>query len=277
LIQALNERGQPLPNANISFAMKKSGFPFGSSMNKYILENAAYQNWFASRFTVTTFENEMKWYSTENVQGKEDYTTADAMLHFAKQHNIQVRGHNIFWDDPRYQPGWVPSLSPNQLYGATEKRVKSVVSRYKGNLVAWDVVNENLHFSFFESKLGKTFSSKIFDEVHKIDEQTTLFLNEYNTIEESRDGVSSPARYLQKIKEIQSYNSRIPIGIGLESHFSGSINFPYMRSSLDYLGATRLPIWITELDVAKQPNQVKFNTTNLVFCLLSCNKLMLLA
>ncbi|ESW03678.1 hypothetical protein PHAVU_011G033100 [Phaseolus vulgaris] len=260
LIQALNEEGKPLANANVSFALKKLGFPFGSSMNKYILNNKLYQNWFTSRFTVTTFENEMKWYSTEAVKGKVDYTTADAMLQFAKQHNIEVRGHNVFWDDPHYQPSWVPSLSPTQLSSAVEERVKSVVSKYKGKLISWDVVNENMHFSFYESKLGKTFSGKIFNEVHKIDGQTTLFLNDYNTIEEISDGESSPARYLQKIKQIQSYagNRGIPMGIGLESHFSHAINFPYMRSSLDYLGATRLPIWITELDVASQPRQLQY-------------------
>ncbi|QCD88721.1 endo-1 [Vigna unguiculata] len=261
LILAHDEEGKALRNAEISFEMKKPSFPFGSSMNKFILDNALYQNWFTSRFTVTTFENEMKWYSTESVQGKEDYTVADAMLQFAKNHNIDVRGHNIFWDDPRYQPGWVPSLSPNQLSSATENRVKSVVSRYKDKVIAWDVVNENLHFSFFESKLGQDFSGKIFEEVHNVDERTTLFLNDYNTIEDNRDGVSNPARYVQKIKEIQSYqrNSGIGLGIGLESHFTDvGINFPYVRSSLDYLGATRLPIWITEFDVESQPKQVQY-------------------
>lgn len=265
LILAHDEEGKALRNAEISFEMKKPSFPFGSSMNKFILDNALYQNWFTSRFTVTTFENEMKWYSTESVQGKEDYTVADAMLQFAKNHNIDVRGHNIFWDDPRYQPGWVPSLSPNQLSSATENRVKSVVSRYKDKVIAWDVVNENLHFSFFESKLGQDFSGKIFEEVHNVDERTTLFLNDYNTIENNRDGVSNPARYVQKIKEIQSFqrNSGIGLGIGLESHFTDvGINFPYVRSSLDYLGATRLPIWITEFDVESQPKQVKLNLSS---------------
>ncbi|XP_047173042.1 endo-1,4-beta-xylanase 5-like [Vigna umbellata] len=261
LIQAQDEQGKPLANAKISFQMKKASFPFGSSMNKYILNNALYQNWFASRFTVTAFENEMKWYSTESVQGKEDYTTADAMLQFAKNHNIDVRGHNVFWDDPSFQPGWVPSLSPTQLTSATEQRLKSVVSKYKGKVIAWDVVNENLHFSFYESKLGPDFSSKIFEEIHNVDAGTTLFLNEYNTIEDNRDSVASPGRYVQKIKQIRSYkkNSAIRLGIGLESHFGDKgINFPYLRASLDFLGATRLPIWITEFDVANQPRQVQY-------------------
>ncbi|TKY67694.1 Endo-1,4-beta-xylanase 2 [Spatholobus suberectus] len=260
LVRAVDEQGNPLPNATISFVLKRPGFPFGSAMNSYILSNRLYQNWFTSRFTVTTFENEMKWYSNENAPGRENYAAADAMLQFAKQHNIAVRGHNIFWDHPRYQPGWVPSLSPSQLNSAVERRVRSVVSRYRGQLISWDVVNENLHVSFFEDKLGQGFSARMFNEAHNIDGQTTLFLNDYNTIEDNRDGRATPTRYIQKIRQILSYpgNRGLPIGIGLEAHFPNSgLNLPYMRASIDYLAATRLPIWITEIDVERQPRQTQ--------------------
>ena len=217
LVQALDEQGNPLPNAPISITQTKSGFPFGNAINKYILNNTAYQDWFTSRFTVTTFTNEMKWYSTESAQGQEDYSVADAMLQFSKDHNISVRGHNVFWDDPHFQPNWVPSLSTDQLNSAVEKRLNSVVSRYKGQVIHWDVVNENLHYSFFESKLGQNFSARVFNEVHNIDGYPTLFLNEYNTIEDSTDDSVTPAQYIQKLKEIQSYpgNSELRIGIGL--------------------------------------------------------------
>ena len=263
-VQIVDEQGKPLPNTSISLLQTRARFPFGSSIDKYILNNSAYQNWFLPRFTVTTFGNEMKWYSTEYMQGHEDYSLADAMLSFAKQHNIAVRGHNIFWDDPHFQPSWVPSLSPDQLNSAVEKRLNSVVSRYKGQVIHWDVVNENMHFSFFESKLGQDFSARVFNEVHKIDAYPTLFLNEYNTIEDSRDGSSIPAKYIQKLRQIQSYagNRGMRIGIGLEAHFPNfPPNLPYMRASIDTLAATGSPIWITEIDVAAQPSQVKFNNT----------------
>ncbi|KAK4284473.1 hypothetical protein QN277_001301 [Acacia crassicarpa] len=238
---------------------KIPGFPFGSAINKNILNNEAYQKWFTSRFTVATFENEMKWYSTERNQGQEDYSTADAMLEFAKQHDIAVRGHNVFWDDARYQPGWVPLLPPDQLNSAVQKRLSSVVSRYKDQLIAWDVVNENMHFKFLESKLGQNASARIYNEVHKIDRETTLFLNEFNTIEDSRDGSSTPAKYIQKIREIQSYYEYcgFTIGIGLESHFS-TLNLPYMRAIIDTLAATGFPIWLTELDLTSQPKQAEY-------------------
>ncbi|KAI9075693.1 hypothetical protein K1719_042309 [Acacia pycnantha] len=261
MIQAVDERGKPLSNASILFEQKKPSFPFGSAINKNILYNKAYQNWFTSKgFTVTVFENEMKWYSTESTQGNEDYSVADAMLQFSMQHNIPVRGHNILWDDPSQQPSWVHSLSPNQLKSAVQRRLNSIVSRYKGKLVAWDVVNENLHFSFFESKLGQGLSPKIYNDAHKIDAKTPLFLNEYNTIEDSRDGSSTPARYLQKLRQIKRYpgNNGFTIGIGLESHFSGPPNLPYIRSTIDTLASSGSPIWITELDVKIQPYQAQY-------------------
>ncbi|KAL9417707.1 hypothetical protein AB3S75_040654 [Citrus x aurantiifolia] len=258
-IQAVDKQGKPLHNANISIEQKQLRFPFGCAINKNILTNTAYQNWFTSRFKVATFEDEMKWYSTEASPGREDYSAADAMLQFAKNHNIAVRGHNIFWDDPRYQPGWVNSLSPSDLSKAADKRINSIMSRYKGQVIAWDVVNENLHFSFFESKLGQNASGVFFNRVHSLDGATTLFMNDYNTIEDGRDGKATPAMFLQKLRQISQFpgNQNLRIGIGLESHFS-TPNIPYMRASIDTLGATGLPIWLTEVDVQSSPNQAQY-------------------
>ncbi|KAK9941867.1 hypothetical protein M0R45_007560 [Rubus argutus] len=227
-------------------------------MTKFILNSPAHQKWFTSRFTVTTFWDEMKWYSTESIQGREDYSVADAMLQFTQQNNIAVRGHSVFWDDPQYQLGWVRSLDKKQLVNATYKRLNSVMQRYKGKLIAWDVVNENLHWNFFESKLSATASEFFYNWAIKADGKTPLFLNDFNAIEESRDGAATPAKYLQKLREIQSFpgNSGGQFGIGLESHFNSSTpNIPYIRACLDILGAARVPIWITELDVSSNLNQ----------------------
>ena len=258
-IRVLDTRGNPLPNAAISIERNRASFPFGCAINKNILTNPSYENWFTSRhFTVTTFEDEMKWYSTETTQGNEDYSIADNMLQFAKRQQISVRGHNVFWDDPQFQPWWVKSLSGEKLSSATVKRLWSVMARYKGQLIAWDVVNENLHHKFFESRLSNNNASATFyNWAFGADPGTTMFLNEYNTLENPGDGLATPAQYLKKLREIQSFpgNARGKMGIGLEAHFS-SPNLAYVRSSIDVLAATGLPVWITELDVKSSPNQV---------------------
>uniref|UniRef100_A0A7N0ZWT2 GH10 domain-containing protein n=2 Tax=Kalanchoe fedtschenkoi TaxID=63787 RepID=A0A7N0ZWT2_KALFE len=245
-VQAVDASGRPLAGANVSLHQNELNFPFGCAINKHILANTAYQNWFSSRFKHTTFEDELKWYATEKTQGQEDYADADALLQFAKKNGVSVRGHNIFWNDPKMQPSWVPSLAPEQLRAAADKRMNSVVSRFKGQVIHWDVVNENLHFKFFEDKLGADFSAKAFQAAHQLDSGPIKFLNEYNTLEQKGDADATPANYLKKLKEMPS---GVPLGIGLEGHFDAP-DIAYMRSALDTLAAANLPIWITELDVA---------------------------
>ncbi|PIA51227.1 hypothetical protein AQUCO_01100218v1, partial [Aquilegia coerulea] len=258
-IQATNAQGEPLSGAIISVKQNKPSFPLGSSINKFILDNPAYQKWFTSRFTVTTFTNEMKWYSTEKSSGNENYSVPDAMLKFAKQHGISVRGHNILWDSKPLQPLWVQALPKDQLRAAIEKRINSVVSRYANQLIAWDVVNENMHYSFFEDRFGKNFSALVFQKAHKLDSKATLFLNEYNTLEYKGDGKANPSMYLQKLRKIQSLQEKsAQIGIGVESRFGLEINIPYMRSALDTLAAAGLPIWLTELNIPPTQNQVHY-------------------
>ncbi|KAI3755467.1 hypothetical protein L1987_55268 [Smallanthus sonchifolius] len=253
-IQAVNSEGKPQANKTLIIAQKFARFPFGCAINKNILTNQAYKNWFTSRFKYTTFENEMKWYTNEPSQNHEDYTAADALLQFTKSKGVSVRGHNVFWDDPKHQPNWVRNLGPSQLAAAATARIKSVMRRYSGQVIAWDVVNENLHFDFFESKLGQTASSKFYKTARALDRTAALFLNDYNTLESSGDQVSSPDSYLWKIKQIRVEGYIGPLSIGLEGHFR-NVNIPYMRSAIDKVASLGLPIWITEVDVQSGPNQ----------------------
>ncbi|KAI3702322.1 hypothetical protein L6452_28056 [Arctium lappa] len=253
-IQAVDDEGKPLENQTITIQQKFAKFPLGCAINKNILNNQAYQNWFTSRFKYTTFENEMKWYANEPIQNCEDYSDADALLQFTKSHGVSVRGHNVLWDDPKNQPSWVPNLQPPQLAVAANKRINSVVRRYSGQVITWDVVNENVHFNFFESKLGNTASSKFYAMARALDRNVALFLNDFNTLETPGDQRGTPDSYLSKIREIRSGGYRGTLSIGLEGHFR-QFNIPYMRSAIDKVASSRLPIWITELDVAAGTNQ----------------------
>ncbi|KAL6883342.1 hypothetical protein ACP4OV_010756 [Aristida adscensionis] len=250
--------GEPLSHANVSIELLRMGFPFGNAMSKEILDTSAYDKWFTSRFTVATFENEMKWYSTERSRGQESYKVADAMLKLAHKAGIKVRGHNVFWDDQSTQMRWVRPMSVEQLKAAVHRRLKSVVTRYAGKLIHWDVVNENLHFNFFESKLGPTASAQIYHEVGQLDHTAVLFMNEFNVLEQPGDPNAVPGKYAAKMDGIRSYpgNGGLKLGVGLESHFA-TPNLPYMKAALDTLAKLKLPMWMTEVDVVKGADQVK--------------------
>ncbi|XP_051132505.1 endo-1,4-beta-xylanase 5-like [Andrographis paniculata] len=253
-----NKDGSPAKNTTLSIKPRRQNFPFGCAINQNILNNQAYQDWFFSRFKYTVFENEMKWYSTENTPGKEDYSKSDALMNLAKSRGVTVRGHNVFWDDPNQQPSWVKGLGNADFSKAANNRLNSVVGRYKGQLIHWDVLNENLHFDYFEGKLGRNSAAKFYKMTKKIDGKAIPFLNDYNTIEDNRDSSSLPTKYLKKIKKIRRQGYKGPLGIGLESHFSVAPNLPYIRSALDQLSSAKLPIWITELDVTSGPNQASY-------------------
>ncbi|KAD5318384.1 hypothetical protein R6Q59_033640 [Mikania micrantha] len=225
-------------------------------MTHRILNNPDYKKWFASKFTAADFHNELKWYYTEPQPGQENYTDPDAMLEFADQHGIVVRGHTVLWDDVKYQQKWVKNLSPQQLLQAANRRVDSVVKRYKGRLIGWDVMNENLHHNFFEKRLGKNASAYFYNRVYNIDPNTTLYMNEFNTTEHVNDEWAPPDRYMRKLKAIQAYpgNTGMKMGIGLECHYGAEpIDLHYIRSSLTKLSEAGLPIWLTELDVKMDP------------------------
>ncbi|CAA2967305.1 endo-1,4-beta-xylanase-like [Olea europaea subsp. europaea] len=215
--------------------------------------------WDDPRFKYTVFENEMKWYSTEKGPGKVNYSESDTMLKFAKENNILVRGHNVLWDDPRYQPSWVKRLPRKDLPLATEKRMKSIMKHYSGQVFHWDVINENLHFSYYEERMGRNSSATFLQMAHQVDQKAIPFLNDYSTIERPSDTCATPAMYLEKIKLIREQGYHGPLGIGLESHFD-TPNLPYVRASLDMLASTKLPIWITELDVSRRPKQALYLT-----------------
>ena len=263
--QVTNQENTSISGSKIILKQIKPGFPVGCEINLNILNNTKYQNWFTSRFSVAAFGNEMKWYFNEQTQGHEDYTIPDAMLKFCEQNNIDVRGHNIVWDNPIYQPTWINrEISPRDLNETAKKRTESIVLRYKGRLIHWDVVNENLHFSFYEDKLGANASAEFYARTYKLDQTPILFLNEYNTIEYSKDEMSIPAKYARKLKNIVAYyrnrsgsNTSLPMGIGLQSRFGpGQPNFAYMRAGMDYLASMGFPLWLTEVFVDKGDNQV---------------------
>ncbi|PIN15696.1 Endo-1,4-beta-xylanase [Handroanthus impetiginosus] len=193
----------------------------------------------------------MKWYFNEQTHGIVDYSITDAMLQFAKSHEIAVRGHTVLWEDRLGHPTWLRDfpLNRSEEYSQlTDSKVNSVMNRYKGEVFHWDVVNENMHHRFIKERIGENSSATYYKKAHEIDPDALLFLNEYMSLEKSSDRRASTWMYLRKIWEIREQGYDGPLGIGLQGHF-GPMNLPYVRASIDVLDSVKLPIWVTELDV----------------------------
>ncbi|OAY65869.1 Endo-1,4-beta-xylanase A [Ananas comosus] len=218
--------------------------------------------WFVERFNAAVFENELKWYATEPVRGKVNYTVADMMLEFIHRNQITVRGHNIFWENPKVTPSWVRNLTGDDLRAAVESRIQSLLSRYKGDFVHWDVNNEMLHFDFYEQRLGPNATLDFFRTAMKVDPLATLFMNEFSVVETCEDVESMVDSYILKLKELNDGpEPGLLEGIGLQGHFAKP-NIPLMRAVLDKLATLQLPIWLTEVGERYTEMADTFNAFN---------------
>ncbi|KAH9317773.1 hypothetical protein KI387_019542, partial [Taxus chinensis] len=141
----------------------------------------------------------------------------------------------------------VAKLDKEELQKAVNQRIESLVSRYAGNFINWDVSNEMLHFSFYEDKLGNNASDGFYQAAQEIDPWTPKFMNDYNVIKSCDDPEASVDAYIQRLTEIRA-SGRVMEGIGLESHFEKP-NIPFVRAALEKLSTLSLPIWLIEVDV----------------------------
>ncbi|PON57774.1 1,4-alpha-glucan-branching enzyme [Parasponia andersonii] len=247
-VHVSNEHGERIQGATISIEQVSKDFPLGSAIAKTILGNSPYQNWFVERFNAAVFENELKWYATEPEQGKINYTIADQMLELIRANQIIARGHNIFWEDPKYTPPWVRNLTSSDLKSAVNSRIQSLMSKYKDEFIHWDVSNEMLHFDFYEQRLGPDATLSFYESAHKYDPLATLFMNEFNVVETCSDLNSTVDTYISRLRELKRGGVSMD-GIGLEGHFTVP-NPPLMRATLDKLATLGIPIWLTEVDIS---------------------------
>ncbi|KDO68005.1 hypothetical protein CISIN_1g036715mg [Citrus sinensis] len=250
-----NGHGDILQGAVIKIKQVSKDFPLGSAIASTILGNLPYQKWFVKRFNAAVFENELKWYATEAEQGKVNYTVADQMMEFVRANKLIVRGHNIFWENPKYNPTWVRNLTGFQLQSAVNSRIQSLMNKYKEEFIHWDVSNEILHFDFYEQRLGPKAALHFFQTAHQSDPLATLFMNEYNVVETCSDVNSMVDSYISRLRELRRSGVSTD-GIGLQGHFTVP-NLPLMRAIIDKMTTLKLPIWLTEVDISSKLSKEK--------------------
>ncbi|CAI7811221.1 unnamed protein product [Closterium sp. NIES-54] len=192
----LRVHGAGAMSARVQIDQVTSEFPFGANVNGAILYDKNYQRWFLNRFNWAVFNNEAKWYFNEQEPGVMDYNVTDALVQWFTQRNIKVRAHNIFWAVEKFVQTWVKGLNNTSLWAAMQRRMASAVTRYRGKVQHWDVINEPLHGNYYGQRLGGNVHSWMFKAARAIDPNVRLFLNEYNTVEQC-DKEANPEIYLE--------------------------------------------------------------------------------
>lgn len=152
----------PLESQFLKDEMAKNQFTFGTVMNYSNLTKKYYAQMAATEMNSITAANEMKAYSLlsqsasqQNPDGMPvmNYTQGDAIVAFAQENGLGVRGHVLVWD--AYMSDWFfrEGYENNGAYVDAEtlkKRLRYYIdevmthfeTEFPGVVYCWDVVNE---------------------------------------------------------------------------------------------------------------------------------------
>jgi len=192
-------------------------------------------------------------------EGEFNFTDADRFVEFGQQNNMQLIGHTLIWHSQA--PRWFFSdengqdVSREVLIERMRKHIHTVVSRYKGKIAGWDVVNEAVldngeyRKSKFYQIIGEDFIPLAFQFAHEADPDAELYYNDYSTaVPAKRDGI------VKVVKNIQKHGAPIH-GIGMQEH--QGFDHPKLdeleKTILDF-SATGAKVMVTELDVSVLPH-----------------------
>ena len=215
-----------------------------------------------NEFNSLTAENSMKMGPIHPAENLYNWKDADSIIVFAKNNNFKVRGHNLCWH--QQTPKWLfidsigKQVSKEVLLARLKRHIFDVVGRYKGQIYAWDVVNEAisdapneyLRNSEWYQICGEEYISKAFEYAHEADPDALLFYNDYNEI-----SATKRAKIIQLIKSLKK--NGVPInGVGLQGHWAvNEPSYAQLDSTLSDFSKLGLILQITELDISVYPKE----------------------
>jgi endo-1,4-beta-xylanase len=221
---------------------------FGSDMTGNLLSQSTVTTLDGQQFDMITPGNEMKWQTTEPSRNQFNFGPGDQIVAFAKAHGQRVRGHNLVWHSQL--ASWVTQLPLSQVRAAMENHITSEVSHYRGQLFAWDVVNEpfNDDGSFrqdvFFQAMGSGYIADALRTAHAADPNVKLYINDFNI--EGENAKSNAMFNLVKSLKQQG----VPIdGVGFESHFILGQVPSTLLANMQRFASLGVQVAITELDV----------------------------
>ncbi|MGC4791777.1 endo-1,4-beta-xylanase [Micromonospora sp. DT178] len=225
---------------------------FGAAVAANKLSDNTYVTILNREFNSVTPENEMKIDATEPQQGQFTFANADRIVSHARSRGMSVRGHTLAWHSQ--QPGWMQNMSGSALRQAMLNHVTQVATHFRGQVVAWDVVNEAFadggSGARRDSNLQRTGNDWIeaaFRAARAADPGAKLCYNDYNTDDWSHAKTQAVYAMVRDFKQ-----RGVPIDcVGLQSHFNSGSPYPgNYRTTLSSFAALGVDVQITELDIA---------------------------
>lgn len=239
----------------------KDYFPIGVAVSPRALKTDE-AGLILKHFNSLTAENVMKMGPIHPKEDEYNWKGANSIMTFARQNKLMVRGHTLVWHNQA--PDWIfvdkrgNKVSKDVLLQRLKDHITTVVTRYKGQVYAWDVVNEAisdradeyLRPSEWQQICGEEYIAKAFQWAHEADPNAQLFYNDYNVI--------NPVKREKIYRLVMSLkNAGVPIhGIGMQGHWA--VNEPtrgQLDSTISRFAELGLKVQITELDISVYPKE----------------------
>ncbi len=239
----------------------KDKFLIGVAMNTWQIvgKDSLSDKIIKNNFNSIVAENCMKSEVLQPVEGEFDFALADQFVDFGTKNKMFVVGHTLIWHSQT--PKWFfidengNEVSPEVLKERMKSHIQTVVTRYKGRVHGWDVVNEAIEDdgtwrkSKFFKILGEDFIRLAFEYAREADPKAELYYNDYNmAIQKKRNAV------VAMVNKYKAQGVKID-GIGMQGHLM--MDFPTVNEfekSIVAFGSTGAKVMITELDLSILPN-----------------------
>jgi len=259
--------------------------------------NDAYQANIKVQYDIVTPENCMKPQPIHPSQDTYNFKTTDAMVDWCEKNGLKVWGHTLAWH--AQTPAWffqavnpktveaqparrqgggfdpnAPRLSMDKMWENSikgdlaskkvalerlENHIKTVVGRYKGRIIGWDVFNESIidggdglteglrNFSWYKVA-GPEVLTKAFKWAHQADPKAKLYYNDYNIEQGAVQNKGKHASSMLLLKRLIKEGAPIT-GVGIQGHWHLDTNLADVEKAIENYASLGLKVSITELDV----------------------------
>ncbi len=217
-----------------------------------------------ANYNIITPENCMKPQPTHPSEANFNFVTPDAMVQWCMDNNIKVWGHTLAWHSqtaPWFtQPGADGQPVTRELAMARlSNHIHTVVGRFKGRILGWDVVNEaindggtgeteNLRNAQWVRAIGPDYLTMAFKWAHEADPQALLYYNDYNIEQGAVQNRGKHASSMLLLKRLIADGAPIN-GVGIQGHWHLNTNIPDVEKAIENYASLGLKVAITELDV----------------------------
>lgn len=211
------------------------------------------------QFSVLTLENESKPLYVHPEEDRWNFDRVDRFAAFGAETGTALRGHTLVWHSQ--VPGWLfrdgdGPASRELLLRRMTDHVRTMVSRYRGRIGTWDVVNEilrdegGLRQSEWFRIAGEDYIPSAFLAAREADPDARLVINDYNL-------ESSDAKADTMVSLVEELLRRgIPVdAVGLQMHLNLYTDMDALcRNVRKIAGLRRLKpdfrLEVTELDLS---------------------------